>query len=94
MSAPEPSPIRPAATVVVLRPGRREADAFEVLMVRRNRSIAFMGGAYVFPGGRVDDGDAVNATDETLGVAALEWAGTLCRTAAGHRGGVSGGGHP
>ena len=28
-------------------------------MVRRNRSVAFMGGAYVFPGGRVDDGDAV-----------------------------------
>ena len=32
-------------------------------MVRRNRSVAFMGGAYVFPGGRVDDGDAVTATD-------------------------------
>ena len=73
MSASEPNPIRPAATVVVLRPGTLQPDAFEVLMVRRNRSIAFMGGAYVFPGGRVDDGDAVSATDEPVGVEAREW---------------------
>jgi 8-oxo-dGTP pyrophosphatase MutT (NUDIX family) len=44
---------RPAATVVVLRPG----DPFEILMVRRNDKVAFMAGSYVFPGGRVDDGD-------------------------------------
>ena len=52
-------------------------------MVRRNRSIAFMGGAYVFPGGRVDDGDAVNATDEARGVAAARLGGTLRGSAAG-----------
>jgi len=44
---------RPAATVVVLRPG----DPFEILMVRRNDKVAFMAGSYVFPGGRVDDAD-------------------------------------
>jgi 8-oxo-dGTP pyrophosphatase MutT (NUDIX family) len=45
---------RPAATVVILREGR----PFEVLMVRRNDQVAFMAGAYVFPGGRVDEGDS------------------------------------
>ena len=48
-------PARPAATVVVLREGI--SDPFEILMVRRNDKVAFMAGSYVFPGGRVDDGD-------------------------------------
>lgn len=48
-------PIRPAATIVLLR----DADAgVEVFMVRRTFSIAFMAGAHVFPGGRVDAADA------------------------------------
>lgn len=47
-------PIRPAATIVVLRDA---AGGIEVFMVRRNFSIAFMAGAHVFPGGRVDAGD-------------------------------------
>jgi 8-oxo-dGTP pyrophosphatase MutT (NUDIX family) len=47
------APARPASTVVVLRPG----EPFEILMVRRNDKVAFMAGSYVFPGGRVDDGD-------------------------------------
>ena len=52
--------LRPASTVVIVRDGRG-ADAFEVLMVRRNDRVAFMAGAYVFPGGRVDDGDLAQA---------------------------------
>ena len=42
---------RPAATVIVLRGG---ADSLEVLLVQRNPSARFMGGAWVFPGGAVD----------------------------------------
>src|SRR5437016_1597793 len=45
---------RPAATVVVMRDG---PNGPEVFMVRRHEDTAFMGGAYVFPGGRVDDSD-------------------------------------
>ncbi len=37
------------------RPGR--GPGFEALMLRRNSALAFAGGAWVFPGGRVDDGD-------------------------------------
>jgi 8-oxo-dGTP pyrophosphatase MutT (NUDIX family) len=53
-----PSEARPAATVVVLRPA---AAAFEVLLVRRHDQVAFMGGAFVFPGGRVDAADRQGA---------------------------------
>ena len=56
MTTPPPAPARPAATVIVLRPA--EDAPFHVLLVRRNDQVAFMAGAYVFPGGRVDDTDA------------------------------------
>jgi 8-oxo-dGTP pyrophosphatase MutT (NUDIX family) len=45
---------RPASTVVLLR---QTATDLEVFLVRRHSAIAFMGGAHVFPGGRVDDSD-------------------------------------
>jgi 8-oxo-dGTP pyrophosphatase MutT (NUDIX family) len=45
---------RPAATVVVLRDN---SSGPEVFMVRRHADTAFMGGAHVFPGGRVDQAD-------------------------------------
>ena len=54
------APVRPASTVVVVRDSPA-ADGFEVLMVRRNDQVAFMAGAYVFPGGRVDDEDLARA---------------------------------
>jgi 8-oxo-dGTP pyrophosphatase MutT (NUDIX family) len=47
-------PIRPAATVLMLRDG---VSTPEVFMVRRHRDIAFMGGAHVFPGGSLDPAD-------------------------------------
>src|SRR5207245_1561001 len=45
---------RPAATVVVLRDS---SAGPEVFWVRRHADTAFMGGAHVFPGGRVDAAD-------------------------------------
>lgn len=57
---PEP-PLRPAATVVLLRDGPAGPEVF---MVRRQEGTAFMAGAHVFPGGRVEsaDGEAVDST--------------------------------
>jgi glyoxylase-like metal-dependent hydrolase (beta-lactamase superfamily II)/8-oxo-dGTP pyrophosphatase MutT (NUDIX family) len=48
-------PIRPAATLVLLRDG---ADGLEVFMVQRAARAVFLGGAYVFPGGALDTADA------------------------------------
>jgi len=45
---------RPAATVVLLRPG---PAGLEALLTRRPSSMAFAAGMHVFPGGRVDPGD-------------------------------------
>lgn len=47
---------KPASTVVVVRDQPR---GFEVLLVKRNDKVAFMAGAHVFPGGRVDAHDAI-----------------------------------
>ena len=44
----------PAATVVLVRDG---AEGLEVLLCRRNSKIFFAGGAWVFPGGRIDPDD-------------------------------------
>lgn len=50
----EPNPIRSAATVIVVRDG---ADGLETLLLRRHSDIAFHGGSWVFPGGRLDEAD-------------------------------------
>ena len=47
-------PVRPAATVMLLRDG---ADGLEVFMLQRTLTAAFARGQYVFPGGKVDDAD-------------------------------------
>lgn len=48
------SALREAATICLLR----DTDlGLEVLMVRRTPAARFMGGAWVFPGGAVDEGD-------------------------------------
>ena len=56
MRSPHPTAVTPrlAATTLIVRDG----DAgLEVLMVRRSLQASFMPGAYVFPGGAVDDTD-------------------------------------
>ena len=47
-------PLRRAATVVLVRDG---ATGVEALLLRRHSDLAFHGGAWVFPGGRIDDDD-------------------------------------
>lgn len=47
-------PVRPAATVMLVRDG---SDGLEVFMLQRTLSAAFARGQYVFPGGKVDAAD-------------------------------------
>src|SRR3954471_3183546 len=62
-TGPPDLPIHPASTVLVLRDS---PFGPEVFMVRRHEGTAFMGGAHVFPGGRVDAADREAAqVDET-----------------------------
>ena len=75
--------MRPASTVVLLRDG---IDGLEVLLVRRHEAIAFMGGAHVFPGGRVEESDADDrwfAIADGLDVAAAGMPDVESVTAAG-----------
>jgi len=60
-------PIRPASTVLTLRPS---PEGFEVLMVRRVRSAVFMGDAFVFPGGALEESDRA-----PLAAGAVRWGG-------------------
>jgi 8-oxo-dGTP pyrophosphatase MutT (NUDIX family) len=48
---------RDAATLILLRPATAPAAGIEVLMLRRHAGSAFMPGAYVFPGGVVEESD-------------------------------------
>ena len=50
-----------AATVVLLRDAEQ---GVETLLLRRNSKLGFAGGAWVFPGGRVDPGDRRPGDDE------------------------------
>ena len=57
MAAGQTVPVAPrnAATVMLLRPC--PPDGVEVLMLRRTAAMKFAPGAYVFPGGSVDEAD-------------------------------------
>lgn len=50
------APVADAATVILLRRGRPDG-APQVLLLERSRSTAAFAGAFVYPGGKVDDGD-------------------------------------
>jgi len=65
---PELVPIRPAATVIPLRDGAKNV---EVLVLRRDTKLAFHGGSWVFPGGRVDDHEFEQANGNDLAAARL-----------------------
>ena len=53
---PHSVPVRPAATVMLVR-DTAEHDGIEVFMLQRTMKAVFAGGMYVFPGGRLDDID-------------------------------------
>jgi len=85
----EPVTPRDAATVMLLRPARTGQpavgqpageDSVEVYMLRRAPSMAFMPGAYVFPGGSVDLRDAGDDVD-WAGPDAAEWGEALAAPA-------------
>ena len=50
------SPLIDSASILVIRDNMK-TGALEILMVKRHKDIAFAGGAYVFPGGKVDEDD-------------------------------------
>jgi 8-oxo-dGTP pyrophosphatase MutT (NUDIX family) len=77
---------RPAATVALLRDGRRGLEAY---LQRRPRSMGFAGGLWVFPGGRVDDADRDPAVDASwAGPPPAAWAERLGLPAGDARGHV------
>ena len=57
-------PVRPAATVLLLRDGSR---GVEVLLLRRTIRAVFSPGAHVFPGGAVDEADGDPAVERWCG---------------------------
>ena len=61
---PAAVPVRPAATVMLIR-DRADGAGSEVFLLRRTLGAAFGGGFYVFPGGRLDEADA---TDEVAAI--------------------------
>jgi 8-oxo-dGTP pyrophosphatase MutT (NUDIX family) len=70
-----PAPTRPAATVLLVRDS---ADGPEVLLLRRHGRSGFAAGAWVFPGGVVDEGDSSLALVERVdGPTPMQWAERL-----------------
>ncbi len=61
------APAHPSATVILLRDANEQLEA---LLLRRNSKLAFHGGAWVFPGGRIDPGDYPADAPENTAVAA------------------------
>ena len=58
---------RPSATIVVVRDA---SEGLEVLLLKRNPELVHMPGAWVFPGGKVDDSDTGETIEERARVAA------------------------
>ncbi len=54
---------RPAATVI---PIREKPDGFEVLLIYRNPELKFQGGLWAFPGGRIEDADYPDDSNDIL----------------------------
>lgn len=91
----EPVPVRPAATVMLVRDRDDGAAGVEVFMLRRTLNAAFGSGMYVFPGGKVEthDGDDVERAHRLAAIReCFEEAGVLLARDA--RGATVTDGHP
>jgi 8-oxo-dGTP pyrophosphatase MutT (NUDIX family) len=60
---PSTQPVRASATVVMLRDG---AAGLEVFLLKRHGLSDVLGGAYVFPGGKVDADDALTGIHDRM----------------------------
>lgn len=69
-----PAEPRHASTVVLLRDG---AEGLEAYLLRRQQTMAFAAGMYVFPGGSVDPRDESLASSSWAGPAPSRWAKLL-----------------
>jgi 8-oxo-dGTP pyrophosphatase MutT (NUDIX family) len=56
----------PSGTVVLLK---EAGNNFEILLLRRNTKLSFHAGAWVFPGGRVDQKDYTNKENDIVDAA-------------------------
>jgi len=55
------APLKDAATVVLVRDAKNVGRGIEIFCVERNKASQFLGGAVVFPGGKLDPADASEA---------------------------------
>jgi 8-oxo-dGTP pyrophosphatase MutT (NUDIX family) len=94
-TAADEVPVRPAATVMIIRDAATGEPGIEVFMLRRTLKAAFGSGMYVFPGGRVEasDGDdlerahrlaAVRECFEEAGILLAHTPGTFETITDGH----------
>ena len=67
----ESAPARPASTVIVARDVA--GGGIEVVLTERHANMRFMAGAYVFPGGAVQDDDYATELAAQLDGAPLDW---------------------
>lgn len=56
-------PPKDAATLVLVREAPSSAEGIEIFCVERNKKSRFLGGAIVFPGGKLDAGDSASDWD-------------------------------
>ena len=72
--AVQPATPKHASTVVLLRDAQEGIEAY---LLRRQQTMAFAAGMYVFPGGSVDPRDEALEDDSWAGPRPADWAGLL-----------------
>ena len=55
------SKVKLAATIML---GRDKDGALEILLLKRNKALAFAGGLWVFPGGKIEPAEVAQSKDE------------------------------